>query len=382
MDFQYNEDQQQLADAVQRLAARHYSFEQRQKIVDSEPGHSPQAWAELAELGLLGLPFAEADGGFAGGAMDLMATMETMGQSLMLEPYLATVALGGRLVAACGSAAQRAGILPALISGRTRLALAHGELGARYQLSHVETQARRAGEGWRLDGRKSMVQHAGLADRLVVSACIAGAAGDVQGIGLFLVDPAAEGVRLKTLRTIDGQRAADIELDGVVLGADAVLGEAGQALPHIEEAVDLACVLLCAEAVGAMAYANAATLEYLKTRRQFGVPIGSFQALQHRMVEMNISATQARSITLLAASRFDAATRGEITLRERQRLVSAAKVRVADAVRHVGQEAVQMHGGMGITREMKVAHSFMRMTMIAQTFGDADHHLARFAALS
>jgi len=231
-----------------------------------------------------------------------------------------------------------------------------------------------------LDGEKRVVLHAPMADRLVVSARSAGASNDAQGISLFLVETGAPGLVMKTFRTVDEQRAADLVLNGVSVPPDALLGEAGGALPAIEEAVDFAIALLCAEAVGAMREANRATLEYLKTRRQFGVPIGSFQALQHRMVDMTISAEQARSISWLACARVDAAARGEIDASERRRIVSAAKVKVADAARHVGQESIQLHGGMGMTQEMKVSHTFRRLTMIALAFGDAEHHLERFAA--
>ena len=380
MDFQYTEEQQLLADSVRRLVEKRYDFESRKKIVASPAGHSAEAWAELAELGLLSLPFAQADGGFGGGAVDLIGTMEAIGEALVVEPFQSTLAPAGRLVARCGSDAQRAAMLPSVIAGTLKLAFAHGERNARYTLSQVETRAARAGDGWVLNGEKSVVLHAPMADRLVVSARSAGAAGDADGISLFVVDPKTAGLAMKTLRTVDNLRAADLTLKDVKLPADALLGQAGDALPAIDEAVDFATVLLCAESLGAMRYANQATLEYLKTRKQFGVPIGSFQALQHRMVDMTISAEQARSITYLACAKVDAAARGGIDSAERRRLVSAAKVKVADAARHVGQEAIQLHGGMGMTQEMKVAHTFKRLTMIAQQFGDAEHHLERFAA--
>jgi alkylation response protein AidB-like acyl-CoA dehydrogenase len=380
MDFQYTEEQQLLADSVRRLVEKRYDFESRKKIVASPAGHSAEAWAELAELGLLSLPFAQADGGFGGGAVDLIGTMEAIGEALVVEPFQSTLAPAGRLVARCGSDAQRAAMLPSVIAGTLKLAFAHGERNARYTLSQVETRAARAGDGWVLNGEKSVVLHAPMADRLVVSARSAGAAGDADGISLFVVDPKTAGLAMKTLRTVDNLRAADLTLKDVKLPADALLGQAGDALPAIDEAVDFATVLLCAESLGAMRYANQATLEYLKTRKQFGVPIGSFQALQHRMVDMTISAEQARSITYLACAKVDAAARGGIDSAERRRVVSAAKVKVADAARHVGQEAIQLHGGMGMTQEMKVAHTFKRLTMIAQQFGDAEHHLERFAA--
>jgi alkylation response protein AidB-like acyl-CoA dehydrogenase len=306
--------------------------------------------------------------------------MEAIGEGLVVEPFLSTLAPAGRLVERCGSDAQRAAILPVVIDGSMKLAFAHGERDARYTLSRIETRATRAGDGWVLNGAKALVLHAPMADRLVVSARTAGAPADENGIGLFVLDARTPGLAMHTLRTVDNLRAADLVLKDVKLPAQALLGDAGGALPAIEEAVDFATVLLCAEGVGAMRDANSATLEYLKTRKQFGVPIGSFQALQHRMVDMTISAEQARSITWLACARVDAAARGEIGAAERRRVVSAAKVKVADACRHVGQEAIQLHGGMGMTQEMKVSHTFKRLTMIAQQFGDADHHLERFAS--
>lgn len=380
MDFQYTEEQQLLADSVRRLLGKHYDFESRKGVVASPAGHSAEVWAGLAGLGLLALPFAERDGGFGGGAVDLIATMEAIGEGLVVEPFLSTLAPAGRLVARCGSDAQRAAILPSVIDGSTKLAFAHGERGSRYALSQVEARATRTAGGWLLAGEKAVVLHAPMADRLVVSARSSGGATDASGIGLFVVDADAPGLAMKTCRTVDGLRAADLVLNDVKLPTGALLGAAGAAFAAIEEAVDFATVLLCAEGVGAMRYANQATLEYLKTRKQFGVPIGSFQALQHRMVDMTISAEQARSITWLACAKVDAAARGELDARERRRIVSAAKVKVADAARHVGQESIQLHGGMGMTLEMKVSHAFKRLTMIAQQFGDADHHLERFAA--
>ena len=380
MDFQYTEEQQLLADSVARVVEKTYDFESRKQIVASPGGHSEQAWRDLAQLGLLSLPFAQRDGGYGGGAVDLIATMEAIGTGLVVEPFLSTLAPAGRLIASCGSDAQRAALLAPVIDGRMKLAFAHGERAARYSLSHVEARAAKSGDGWVLDGDKSVVLHAPMADRLVVSARCAGGARDEAGIALFVVDARAPGVTLKPCRTVDNQRAADVALKGVKLPADALLGDAGGAYAAIDEAVDFATVLLCAEAIGAMRYANDATLEYLKNRKQFGVAIGTFQALQHRMVDMTICAAQARSITWLACAKVDAAARGEIDVRERRHVVSAAKVKVSDACRQVGQESIQLHGGMGMTQEMKVSHTFKRLTVIAHAFGDADHHLERFAA--
>ena len=382
MDFQYTEEQQLLADSVARLAEQHYDFEARKRVIASESGHSAEAWRQLAELGLTALTLPAEQGGFDGGALDMVATMETIGQSLMLEPLVSTVGLGARLIARLGDQAQQQALLPAVAEGRLMLAFAHAEHDSRHDPAQVSTRAESHAGGWRLSGSKSLVVDAPLAGKLIVSARTAGEPAEAVGLSLFVVDATASGLQMKTRRTNDNRGAADLTLDGVQLPANALLGAAGQAYQAIVEALDFATVLACAEAVGAMRSANLATLEYLKTRKQFGVPIGTFQALQHRLVDMFVSAEQARSITLLACSRVDAAARGELAVAERMRTVSAAKVKVSEAARHVGQEAIQLHGGMGMTQEMKVAHTFKRLTMIAQTLGDADWHLERFAANS
>jgi alkylation response protein AidB-like acyl-CoA dehydrogenase len=375
MNFELSEEQQLLADSLRKYLANDYSFDARTKIVASPTGGSEKTWAAFAEMGLLGIPFAEEHGGFGGSAVDVMLVMEALGESLVVEPYWTNVGVAGRLIARGGSEAQGKRILPALIQGKQRLAFAHTEAGSRYDLRHVGARAKRAGGGWTLEGEKRAVLHAASAETLIVSARTSGADTDTGGISLFLVDRRAPGVTLKEYRTIDELRAADIWLNDVSVSADALLGGEGQALPLIEEVADYATALLCAEAVGAIRYANDTTLEYLKTRRQFGVPIGTFQALQHRMVEMVISYEQARSMACLACVKADT-----VGAAERRRVISAAKIKVADACRHVSQESVQMHGGMGMTEELKVSHTFRRLTMIAQTFGDAEHHLERFAA--
>ena len=375
MNFDYSEEQQLLADTLKRFLATHYTFDARAKIVASTAGYSEDMWAALADMGLLGVPFDTAYGGFGGNAVDVMVVMEAIGEGLVVEPYLATVGLGGQFVARSGTEAQKQRILPAVIQGQAKLALAQTERGGRYDLQYVATRARRAGEGWVLDGEKCAVLHGGCADLLVVPARTAGSPTDSHGISLFLVERDVPGVTTREYRTIDNLRAVDIQFSGAVVPEEALIGPEGDGLSLLEEVVDYATALLCAEAVGAIRYANEATLAYLKSRRQFGVPIGSFQALQHRMVDMFISYEQARSMACLACVRVDTADAAE-----RQRVVSAAKVKIADACRHVSQEAVQLHGGMGMTEELKISHTFRRLTMIAQAFGDVDHHLERFAA--
>ena len=377
MNFDYSDEQQQLADSVRKYLANEYDFEKRKAILNSASGTSDTVWAAFAEMGLTAIGLPEADGGFGGGAVDLMAVMEACGEALVVEPLLDNIGLAGRLVARAGSASQRAALLPGLIDGSLRLAFAGSEPGARYSLAPVGTTARGEGDGWAHDGEKCVVIGASSASRLIVSARTSGQAGDSAGVSLFIVDPRAAGVTLNPSRTVDGLRTADVSFNNLALGPDALLGTAGGALPLIEEAVDFATALQCADAIGAMKSANEATLDYMKQRKQFGVPIASFQVLQHRMVEMYICTEQARSMAILAASKVDTATNPV----ERQRAVSAAKIKIADAARQVSQESVQLHGGMGMSEELKVSHTFRRLTMIAQRFGDADHHLERYAAL-
>jgi alkylation response protein AidB-like acyl-CoA dehydrogenase len=375
MDFEYSEEQRLLSDTLRKFLSTGYSFDARGKIVASPAGISEDVWSVLAEMGILGVPFDAEHGGFAGSTVDMMVVMEALGEALVVEPYLATVGLGGRFVARGGTAEQQARVLPALIQGKVKMALAQTEVGARWNLHHVSTRATTSGDGWVLEGDKRAVLHGGCADLLVVSARTAGGPTDARGISLLLVERNAPGVAVTEYRGLDNLRVADVRLAGVRVGREALLGVEGEGGALLEDVVDYATALLCAEAVGAIKYAHDATLEYLKTRRQFGVPIGSFQALQHRMVDILISYEQARSIACLACVKVDTADAGE-----RRRVVSAAKLKIADAARHVSQEAVQLHGGMGMTEELKISHTFRRLTMIAQAFGDADHHLARFAA--
>jgi alkylation response protein AidB-like acyl-CoA dehydrogenase len=342
---------------VRRFLARDYDFEARKRILVSAEGWSPSAWATFAEMGLTGLPFSPDYGGFGGGAVDLMSVMEAFGEALVLEPYLPTL-MAGQIVARSPLAAA---ILPGVVEGKTRLAFAHAEKGARYDLAAVQTRARRDGGAWILEGAKAAVLGAPMAEKLVVSARTA------DGVGLFLTER-QQGNRYPTL---DGMPAADIEFRGT--RAESL----GGGLALIEEVTDFATALVCAEAVGAMKFACDTTLEYLKTRKQFGVPIGTFQALQHRMVDMFIAQEQARSMACLACSKVDQSTGSQ----DRARAVSAAKIKIADNARHISQESVQLHGGMGMSEELKISHTFRRLTVIAGQFGDADHHLERFASL-
>ncbi len=375
MDFDYSEEQRLLDETVRRLVKDEYEFAARKKYMTEPNGFSAALWSKYAELGLLGLPFAEEYGGFGGGGIETMIVMEALGRGLALEPYLATVVLGGGLVALAGNDGQKSAILPEIAAGNLKLALAHGERHSRYDLANVEATATPQGGGFVLNGHKTIVLQGGAAHKFIVSARTAGGTTDKNGISLFLVDRDAEGVTVRDFPTVDGLRAADVTLANVSVGADAVLGPRDGALPLIVRAVDRAVAALCAEAVGIMETLNAMTLDYIKTRKQFGVPIGSFQVLQHRMVDMTIAAEQAKSMEILAAMSIDSQDQ-----RERERAVSAAKVQIGLSGRFVGQQAIQLHGGIGMTDEYAAGHYFKRLSSIEHTFGDTDYHLDRFPA--
>jgi alkylation response protein AidB-like acyl-CoA dehydrogenase len=374
MDFTFKEEQLQLADAVRRWIGRDYDFAARQAIVASAAGASDAAWGTMAELGLLALPLAEAHGGFDGGAVDLFLVMQELGRGLVVEPYLATV-LGARLLAAGGD--RFAAALEQVGAGGLKLACALGERQSRHDMRDVATRAVADAEGWRIDGEKKVVLQGAAAGMLIVSARTRGGQRDEDGISLFALPAATPGLRVTGYRMLDGQRAADVVLDGVRADASMLVGPEHGAWPILDAALDHGAGLLCAEALGAMEALFAATLDYLKTRQQFGVPIGKFQALQHRMADMAIHLEQARSMALLAAVQLDA---DDGDAGARRRVVSAAKYRVGQAARFVGQQAVQLHGGMGVTDELPAAHWFKRLTTIELTLGDSDHHLARFIA--
>jgi pimeloyl-CoA dehydrogenase small subunit len=376
MDFELSDEQRLLRESLERLLAERYDFAARQRHAREPGGFSEELWRRYAELGLLALPFAESDGGIGGGPVETMIVMEAFGRALVLEPYLATVVLGGAFLRLGGSAAMRANLVPRIARGELKLAFAHAERQARYDLADVATVARRDGAGFVLDGAKSLVLHGDAADELVVSARLSGAQRDRAGIALFLVDAGASGVTRRGFPTVDGLRAAEVTLSNVPVAADAVIGEAGDGFGLVERVVDAAIAALAAEAVGAMAAMHALTVDYLKTRRQFGVPIGNFQVLQHRAADMLIALEEARSLALLAAM-----TAEEPDAIEQRKAMAAAKVQIGRSGRIVGQGAIQMHGGMGMTMEHSVGHYFKRVTMIDTMFGDADHHLAALARM-
>jgi pimeloyl-CoA dehydrogenase small subunit len=374
MDFELTDEQRLLRDSIDRLLADHYDFAKRRGYLAEPGGFSTTLWSRYAEQGLLGLPFAEEYGGFGGGPIEIMLVMEAFGRVLALEPYLASVVLGGTALRLAGSEAQKSAILPQVAEGSTTLAFAHGERQARYDLTDVLTTAKPTARGWVLDGAKSVVAHGDGADRLIVSARIAGERDDPDGLGLFLVDAKANGVARRSYPMRDGTRAAEIALSGVEVARDNVLGEAGNALPVIERVVETGIAATSAEAVGAMEAMHAMTLEYLKTRQQFGKPIGQNQVLQHRSAEMLIALEQGRSMAMLAAMTID-----EPDPVERAHNISMAKVGVGQASRFVSQNAVQLHGGIGMTEEYAVGHYFRRCMVIEHMFGDPAHHLSRLA---
>jgi len=372
MDFDLTEDQRLLKDSVDRLVADQYGFEQRKKYLREPAGFSAAMWDQIAELGLLGLPFEETLGGFGGGGVETAIVMEAFGRGLVLEPFFATVILGGGLLRRAAPAAVLGALAPRAAAGKLKLAFAHVERHSRYDLGDVSTTARKDGSGYILDGGKSVVIHGDCADRIFVTARVAGERRARDGIGLFLIDPATPGVSRRGYPTQDGQRAAELVLTHAHVTADDLMHD--NALPMIEHVVDEAIAALCAEAVGAMQAMHELTLEYLKTRKQFGRAIGSFQVLQHRSVDMLVALEQARSMALFAA-----VMAAEENPLERRKAISAAKVQIGRSGRHVGQEAIQLHGGIGMTAEYAVGHYFKRVTMIEQMFGDADTHLTYLA---
>ncbi|HEX2653684.1 MAG TPA: acyl-CoA dehydrogenase family protein [Xanthobacteraceae bacterium] len=374
MDFELSEEQRLLADSVDRLFADHYGFEARQNYMQAAEGWSRPMWARYAELGLIGLRFDEDYGGFGGGPVETMIVAQACGRALVLEPFLATVVLGGGLLKSAGTKDQCAALLPKIAAGELILAFAHAERQARYNFFDIATSARRDGSSWILDGGKSLVLHGDSADKIIVSARVSGQQRDRDGLGLFLVDTKTDGVARRSYQTIDGLRAAEISLKGVRVEPGAVLGETGNAAPVIDRVIDEAIASLAAEAVGAMDVMHETTIDYLRTRRQFGVPIGNFQVLQHRSADMLIALEQARSMAMLATMMSD-----EPNAQERRKAMSAAKVQIGRSGRFIGQQAVQLHGGIGMTMEYKLGHYFKRVTAIDTLFGDADHHLGLVA---
>jgi pimeloyl-CoA dehydrogenase small subunit len=377
MDFDLNDEQRQLKDSVERLLADTYGDLTLRQGYQKEPkGYSQRLWQQYAELGLLAVPFAEQHGGLGQGPTETMLIAEAFGRALAIEPYLATVILAGGALRHAGNEAMLSELVPAIAEGRLTLALAHQERQARYDLADIATTARADGKGgYTLEGEKCVVLHGDSADKLIVAARVSGARAERGGIGLFLVAADANDVTRRGYATQDGMRAADVTLSAVRVGPEAVLAGPDAGLAVLERVVDEAIAALAAEAVGAMAALHELTVEYLKTRKQFGVPIASFQVLQHKSVDMFVALEQARSMAAYATMMA-----GEPEARERRKAISAAKVQIGRSARFVGETAIQLHGGIGMTMEYKAGHYFKRLTMIDMAYGDADHHLRQLAA--
>lgn len=374
MNFEHTEDRRMLVDSLNRFIAEQYSFETRDRIVKSAHGFSPDIWQQFADLGVIGALFREADGGFGGAGFDIAVVFEAIGRGLVVEPLLGSAVLAGEAIATAGNAAQKA-VLDQIIGGTTIAAFAHDEPDSHYELARVQTRAERHGDGWLLNGAKAVVLQGEQADLFVVSARSAGAVDDEPGISLFLVPANTPGLVVRGCPAIDGGRVAELTLDGVQLGADALLGIVNQGYATLERAIGRGVLALCAEALGAMEAAKAATLDYLRTRKQFGTLIGSFQALQHRMADLLLEIEQARSAVINAAAALDA---DRLT---RERALSAAKLSIGRIGALVAEESIQLHGGIGMTWELPLAHYAKRLVMIDHQLGDEDHHLQRYIEL-
>ena len=373
MDFNYTDEQTMLRDSVSRYLAANYGFETRMHVVNGEHGWSPAAWKAFAEeLGILGASFTEAQGGFGGGAIENMIVMEEIGKALVIEPYLSTVVIAGGALKASGGALAEA-VIPQIIDGSAVIAFAYAEPQGRYNLADLRTTARVDGSGYVLSGHKAVVYGASYATHLLVTVRSGGGQRDRSGVSLFLIPANTAGITRRDYPTVDGARASEVYFENVAVGADMLVGPADGALPLIEQIVDEAIVALCAEASGVTRKLHEGTLDYAKQRKQFGKAIGEFQVLQHRMVDMFMEVEQAVSMTLMATLRLDAP--------DRSKHVSAAKAKIGTVCKFVGQNAVQIHGGIGISNELAIGHYFKRATMIESQFGDADFHLARYESL-
>jgi alkylation response protein AidB-like acyl-CoA dehydrogenase len=374
MNFEHTEERRMLADSLNRFIAEQYGFETRDRIAASSEGYSSAMWQRFAELGVIGALLREEDGGFGGAGFDIAVVFEALGRGLVIEPFLGSAVLAAEAIAAAGNDAQKAR-LEAIADGSAIAGFAHDEPEAHYELARVQTRAERSGEGWLLNGAKAVVAQGEAADWFVVSARTAGAVDDEAGISLFLVPKDAAGMQITGSPTIDGGRVAELTFTNVELDAGALLGAEGQGYAVLERAIGRGVLALCAESLGAMEAAKAATLDYLRTRKQFGVPIGSFQALQHRMADLLLEIEQARSAVINAAAALD----GERLVRERA--LSAAKASIGRIGTLVAEECIQLHGGIGMTWELPLAHYAKRLVMIDHQLGDEDHHLARYIAL-
>lgn len=375
MDFSFTEEQSMLRDTVASYLADNYSFDQRKAVVGKEPGWSPAVWKAFAEeLGILGAPFSEELGGLGGGPIENMIVMEEFGKALVVEPYLGTVVIGGGFLKHSGHPKAEE-LIGEIIAGTATFAFAYAEPQGRYNLADLTTSAKKDGDGWVLNGHKAVVIGAPWASHLIVTARTGGGQRDAQGISVFIVPKDTAGVSTRDYPTVDGSRASEVIFENARVGADALVGPEGAAMPLIQKVVDEAIAATCAEACGVFRKLQEGTVEYTKQRKQFGQPISSFQVLQHRMVDMFIQLEQSISMTYMATIKLgDEAESGKA--------VSAAKVQIGKAAKFIGQNAIQLHGGMGMTDEMAIGHYFKRATMIESAFGNTDHHLSRYEFLS
>ena len=376
MDFSFTSEQDMLRDTVAKLVAQQYDFDTRRKIAKSDAGWRPEMWAQFAELGLLGASFTEAEGGFGSGPIEAMIISEEFGKGLVIEPYLQTVVIGGNFLRHGGTDAHKEEHIAGIIGGETRFAFAYSEPKSRFDLNDVSTTAKKDGAGYVLNGHKAVVLGAPFATHLLVTARTSGGQRDAKGISVFIVPKGAKGLTTRDYPTVDGLRASEVHFENVAVGADALVGAADNGLPLVEKVIDNAIAALCAEAVGCFKVLNEATISYAKQRKQFGQPIANFQVLQHRMVDMFMAAEQATSMTYMLTLKLDEADKA------RKMAASAAKVQVGKAGKLVSQDAVQIHGGMGMTDELNVGHFFKRVTMIESQFGNTDWHLRRYTDLS
>jgi alkylation response protein AidB-like acyl-CoA dehydrogenase len=374
MDFSLSEEQQMMADTLGRYVLQDYPLAARLEAGASEAGYSPDKWAQLAELGIIGALFSEADGGFGGGGFDLSVVFEAIGKGLICEPFLSSAVLAGGALAYIGSEEQKTRI-ESIISGEIIGALAHFEAEDGCDLAYVSSTANRAGDGWEISGHKAVVRGAGAADFLVVSARTGGNSGERSGVSLFLVERDAEGLELRSYQVIDGGGAADVTLENVAVRGDAIIGAEGQGVEILEHILGRGLLALSAEALGLMDIIKDMTIEYIQTRKQFGVPIGKFQALQHRMAEMLLEVEQARSAVINAAALVDET--GPL----RERALSAAKFTIGQVGTLVAEESIQLHGGIGMTWENALGHFAKRLIMIGHELGDEDYHLSRYVSL-
>jgi len=375
MDFSFTDEQSMLRDTVASYLADHYSFDQRRAMLAKEPGWSPQVWKAFAEeLGILGAPFSEELGGLGGGPVENMIVMEEFGKALVVEPYLGTVVIAGGFLKHSGHQHAEA-LIGRIIAGEAIFAFAYAEPQGRYNLADLKTTAKKDGGAYVLNGHKAVVIGAPYATHLIVTARTGGGQRDQQGVSVFIVEKGAAGVTTRDYPTVDGFRASEVTLENVKVGAEALIGPEGGALPLVEKVVDEALAATCAEACGVLSRLHQGTLEYTKQRKQFGQPISAFQVLQHRMVDMFIQVEQSISMTYMATIKLT-------DNKERARAAAAAKVQIGKACKFVGQNAIQLHGGMGMTDEMAIGHYFKRATMIESALGSTDHHLARYEFLS